>query len=158
MCHTSYFLWKFLMSCQIGSIKLNIRISKIRNFSSKGFVYDWYSYKGHQMWNAEDRHNEQFENHLNLTYCLNVSLKVHVKDLFWYITNYIINEILKWALQTAHLSQKWPATIFSTSKPILLIVYGNDLFWYITTIFNMKFLKWAPKSAQSSSNELKMSR
>ena len=29
-------------------------------------------------------------------------------------------EILKWALQTGHLSQKWAATIFSTSEPILL--------------------------------------
>ena len=72
--------------------------------------------------------------------------------------NHIQIEILKRALKTAHLNQKWARTIFSTSDPILLVVHENDLFWYITTIFNMKFLKWAPKSAQSSYNELKMSR
>ena len=43
--------------------------------------------------------------HSHLTYCLNVSLMV----------------------------QKWTATIFSTSEPILLIVHENDLFWYVTT-------------------------
>ena len=42
--------------------------------------------------------------HSHLTYCLNVSLMV----------------------------QKWMATIFSTSEPILLIVHENDLFWYVT--------------------------
>ena len=71
--------------------------------------------------------------HLNLTYCINITLMVHKKDLFWYITNYIINEVLKWALQTTHLSQKWAATIFFTSEPILLIFHENDLFWYVAT-------------------------
>ena len=69
---------------------------------------------------------------------------VHEKDLFWYITN----KILKWALQTAHLSQKWAATIFSTSDPFLLIVHENDQFWYIATHMEYEILKWAPKMAQ----------
>ena len=89
------------------------------------------SYKGYQMWNAEDRYNKQLEKHLNLTYCLNVTLKIHEKYLFWYITTHIINEILKWLLQTTHSSQKWAATIFSTSDPFLLIIHENDKFWYI---------------------------
>ena len=29
--------------------------------------------------------------------------------------------------------QKWTATIFSTSEPILLIVHETNLFWYVTT-------------------------
>ena len=68
------------------------------------------------MWNAEDIYNKQLEKHSNLTYCLNVSLKVHEKDLFWYITN----EILKWALWTAHLRLKLAAMIFFHFWPIFI--------------------------------------
>ena len=40
------------------------------------------------------------------------------------ITAYIANEILEWALQTAHLSQKWDSMYSFTSDPFLLIVHG----------------------------------
>ena len=81
------------------------------------------------------------------------SLMFHEKDLFLYITNYIMNEILKWALQTAHLSQKWAATTFSTSNPFLLIVHENDQFWYMTANMEYEIFKWAPETTQLSSNE-----
>ena len=78
------------------------------------------------------------QKHSHLTNCFNVSLMVHEKDLFWYITNYIINEILKWALQTAHLSLKWAATSFfhfwthfinSPRKPSILIYHNPYHKW-----------------------------
>ena len=72
-------------------------------------------------------------NSKNTHICLNVVWMVHEKDLFWYITTYITNEILKWALQTAPLSQKWAAIIFSISNSFILIVHENDQFWYIAT-------------------------
>ena len=46
-----------------------------------------------------------------------IYIMVRERDVFWYITTYTTNEILKWAPQTAHLGQKWAATIFSTSNP-----------------------------------------
>ena len=60
-------------------------------------------------------------------------------------STHITNEILKWAPQTAHLSQKWAARIFSTSDPFLLIVHENDQFWYIATHMEYEILKWATK-------------
>ena len=51
-------------------------------------------------------------------------------------------EILKWALKTTHLSQKWAPMIFSISHLILLIVHENDQFWYITTYLEYEILKW----------------
>ena len=124
-----------------------------RFLSSMVKYYMYYnSYKGYQMWNAEDRFNKQLEKHLNLTYCLNVTLEILEKYLFWYITTHIINEILKWLLQTTHSSQKWAATIFSTSDPFLLIIHENDRFRYIATDMEYEILKWAP---QNDSIELK---
>ena len=117
-----------------------------------------HSYKGYQMWNGEDHYNLQLEKHSHLTFCFNVSLMVNGKDLFWYITNYIINEILKWDLQTAHLSQNWASKFFSTADSFLVIAHENDQFWYNKTNMEYESLKWAPETTQLSSHDLKMSR
>ena len=104
------------------------------------------------MWNGEDSYNKQLVEHSNLTYCLNVSLMVHEKDLSQPI-GYITNEILEWALQMAHLSQKGAPIIFSTFDPFF-IVHENDQFWYMAINMEYEILKWAPKITQLSSNEL----
>ena len=93
------------------------------------------------MWSAEDSYNKQLEKISHLTYCLNISLMIHEKDLFWYITAYIVNKIPKRALQRAHLSQMWAHIIFSTSDPLLLIVHENDQYWYITVFITNKIPK-----------------
>ena len=54
--------------------------------------------------------------------------------------------------KTTQLSQKWGATIFSTSDPFLLIIHENDQFWYVATDMEYEILKWAP---QNDSIELK---
>ena len=59
---------------------------------------------------------------------------------------------MKWLLQTTHSSQKWAATIFSTSDPFLLIIHEKDQFWYIATDMEYEIFKWAP---QNNSIELK---
>jgi len=53
---------------------------------------------------------------------------VREKDLFWYITAYIANEILKCALQMAQLGRKRSGMMLSPSDPFLLIVHENDQF------------------------------
>ena len=78
------------------------------------------SYKGYQMWNAEDRYIKQLKKHLNLTFCLNITLKVHEKDIFW------------------------AATIYSTSDPFLLIIHENYRFWYIATYMEYEIFKMSP--------------
>ena len=93
--------------------------------------------------------DKQLEKHLNLTYCLNITLKAHEKNLFWYITAHIINEMTS---PNDSLKPKLTATIFSTSDPFLLIIHEKDQFWYIATDMEYEIFKWAP---QNNSIELK---
>ena len=53
------------------------------------------SYKGCQMWNAEDSFQKQLKTLISAILPHNVALVVHEKDLFWYITTYITNKFLK---------------------------------------------------------------
>ena len=155
------FRWEWIKTFfQKKSIWIWVRPHSCQNLSKpKGSKN---SYKGYQMWNAEDSSNRMSWK------CASI--------VFSSIWPHIIHSAVKLSILMCHTihfqrifqmssigsielywAENEPVTFLPNFDPILFMVQSNYQFWCATLYTFNEFLKWAPKSAQLSSTELKMS-